>query len=98
MTKAELTDRIAQATGLTRIETEAVIEGFMICVRDALLTGNRVDLRGFGAFHVQHRAARAARNPVTGEEIAIASRYAPVFKPARELRDAVDAAHQNDDD
>ncbi len=93
MTKAELTERIAEATGLTRIETEAVIEGFMICVREALVEGNRVDLRGFGAFQVQHRAERSARNPVTGKEIAIPARYAPVFKPARELRDVVAAAH-----
>ncbi len=93
MTKAELTDTIAQATGLTRIETEAVIEGFMVCVREALAAGNRVDLRGFGAFHVQHRAARTARNPVTGEDLEVAERYRPVFKPSRDLVRAVDTAH-----
>ncbi len=95
MTKSELTDRIAQATGLTRVETEAVIEGFMICVREALVEGNRVDLRGFGAFHVQHRAARLARNPSTGKEIAIAARYRPAFRPARDFAAAVEAAHQS---
>lgn len=94
MTKAEITERIAQATGLTRIETEAVIEGFMVCVREALVQGNRVDLRGFGAFHIQHRAARVARNPATGEDLDIAERYRPAFKPSRELVREVNAAHQ----
>ena len=97
MTKSELTDRIAQATGLTRIETEAVIEGFMICVREALVEGNRVDLRGFGAFHVQRRGPRTARNPTTGDELKLGARFRPAFRPSRDLVAAVEAAHHQRD-
>lgn len=89
MTKADVVDRISQATGLTRVETEAVVEGFMICVQEALEAGDRVELRGFGVFAVQDRAARTGRNPATGEPLHLDARRVPVFRPSRELRDAV---------
>lgn len=100
MTKADMVERIATATGLTRVETEAVVEGFMVCVHDALAAGQGVELRGFGAFRVQERAPRVARNPSTGEVVDVPARRVPVFRPARELRLAVDdaAAHDPDDD
>ena len=92
MTKADLIDRIATGTGLTKIETEAVINGFMTTVRQALVEGDRLELRGFGVFRVQPRAARTTRNPVTKEVIDIPARHVPVFKPSKDFREAVDAA------
>lgn len=92
MTKADIVDRIAAGTGLTKIETEAVVNGFMTTVAQALKEGERIELRGFGSFRVQHRAARTARNPRTQEKIEIGPRYVPVFKVSQDLRDAVDAA------
>ena len=91
MTKADIVERIARSTGLTRVETEAVVEGFMILVRQALAEGQTVDLRGFGAFRVQARAPRLARNPATLEPVRVAARRVAVFRPARELRAAVEA-------
>ena len=90
MTKADIVERIAAATGLTRVETEAVVEGFMICVREALVRGDGVELRGFGSFRVQERAARLGRNPASGEPVPVPPRRLPVFRPARELRLVVD--------
>ncbi|GIV59365.1 MAG: DNA-binding protein [Rhodothermaceae bacterium] len=92
MTKSDIIDRVATGTGLTKIETEAVINGFIAVVKAALRQGERVDLRGFGAFKVQHRAARTARNPRTREEIEVPPQYVPVFKASRELRQDVDEA------
>ncbi|NBC15745.1 MAG: hypothetical protein GVY18_00340 [Bacteroidetes bacterium] len=92
VTKAELVDRIATGTGLTKIETEAVVEGFMTTVMQALEAGDSVELRGFGAFRIQHRAARTARNPQTQELMEIDERYVPVFRPSQEFRDIVDAS------
>lgn len=90
MTKADIIDRIATGTGLTKIETEAVVNGFITTLTEALNEGDGVELRGFGSFRVQHRKARKARNPQTNEEVRIAPRYVPVFRPSRELRKTVD--------
>lgn len=92
VTKADIIDRIAAGTGLTKIETEAVVNGFVATVRQALKQGERIDIRGFGTFKVQHRAARVARNPRTNEELHLEAQYVPVFKPSREFRQGVDEA------
>ncbi|GIV57480.1 MAG: DNA-binding protein [Rhodothermaceae bacterium] len=92
VTKHDIIDRVAAGTGLTKIETEAVVNGFLTVLRSALCAGERVDLRGFGSFRVQHRAARQARNPRTNEKITVPAQYVPVFKASRELREAVNEA------
>ncbi len=92
MTKTDIIERLAVGTGLTRIETEAVVNGLLAVVGEALEAGESVEIRGFGSFRVQHRRGRTARNPQTNEEIEIADRFVPVFRPSRDLRDAVDAA------
>ena len=97
MTKSDIVERIATGTGMTRIETEAVINGFIACVSEALESGEGVELRGFGTFHVQHRRARKARNPRTNEEIPVPARHMPLFRPSRSLRDKVDAAARRRD-
>lgn len=90
MTKADIVDRIAAGTGLTKIETEAVVNGFIATVVQALKEGDTIEIRGFGSFRVQHRAARVARNPRTNEEVEVADRYVPILRVSKELRDAVD--------
>lgn len=92
VTKADIIDQIAEGTGLTRIETEAVVNGFITTVMAALREGESVDFRGFGSFRVQHRAPRLARNPQTNEQIEVEERYQPTFKPARDFQQAVDQA------
>ena len=92
MTKADIVDRISEGTGLTKIETEAVVEGFMTTVAEALKEDERIELRGFVSFKVVRRAPRTARNPRTGEEVPVEARYAPVFDVSDLLREAVDEA------
>ncbi len=89
MTKADIVDRIAEGTGLTKTETEAVINGFMAIVKSAITEGEAVYLRGFGTFKAQRRAPRTARNPRTNEEVRVKERVLPVFKASQEFRDAV---------
>lgn len=91
MTKADIVDRIAEGTGLTKIETKAVVDGFMTVVAQALEEGERIELRGFGSFSVQHRAPRMARNPQTNEPIKVEARYVPVFTISPQLQERVDA-------
>ncbi|HET6567141.1 MAG TPA: HU family DNA-binding protein [Rhodothermales bacterium] len=92
VTKSDIIDRIAAGTGLTKIETEAVVNGFVATVIHGLTHGDSIEIRGFGSFKVQHRSSRSARNPRTNEEIELGERYVPIFKPSRELRDDVDRA------
>ncbi len=89
MTKAQIVERVALATGLTKLETEAVVEGFMQTVIEAVASGDGVELRGFGSFRLRERAARTARNPSTDEPVAVPARRVAVFKPAAEFRRAV---------
>ena len=90
MTKADIIDRIATGTGLTKIETEAVVNGFITTLIEAMKEDDGVELRGFGSFRVQLRKARKARNPQTNEEVRIGARYVPVFRPSKDLRRLVD--------
>ncbi len=90
MTKADIVDVISMATGLTKVETETVINGFLSTVSDALMEGQRVDFRGFGSFSVKKRAAKIGQNPGTGRAVPVPERYVPVFKPSKMLKEAVD--------
>lgn len=94
MTKADIVDRIAKGTGLTKIETKAVVEGFMTTVQQAMEEGERIELRGFGVFEVQHRAPRTGRNPQTNEPVPIDERFDPVFRPSDTFKEAVDDAQK----
>lgn len=94
MTKAQIIDRIATATGLTKLETEAVVDGFMLTVVGAVEAGELVELRGFGTFRARLRKARTARNPQTDEPVEVPRQFVPVFKPAAEFRRAVNETRQ----
>lgn len=97
MTKADIVDRIAKGTGLTKIETKAVVEGFMSTVKQAMEEGKRIELRGFGVYEVERRAPRTGRNPQTNEPVPIDERFDPVFRPSNKFREAVDEAHKERD-
>lgn len=90
MTKADIVDAIAQGTGLTKMETEAVVDGFLKTVADGLCRGETIELRNFGVFRVKERAPRIGRNPRTGEVVELDTQYVPHFKVSRELRQFVD--------
>ncbi len=63
MTKQEIVDIVSEATGLTKVETETVMNGVMGTIIDSLANNNRVELRGFGTFWIKHRIPKKARNP-----------------------------------
>ncbi len=91
MTKADIVDNIAAATGLTKVETEAVVDGFLATVSQALKDGKNIEIRGFGSFKVKKREPRVARNPRTGEEVFVQEHFVPIFKVSKELRSGVDS-------
>ena len=89
MTKADIVDIIASGTGLTKVETEAVVDGFIQTVIASLRDGKNIEIRGFGSFKVKKRKGRMARNPRTGEQVPVDDHYVPIFKVSKELKTVV---------
>ena len=89
MTKSDIIKEVAEGTGLTKVEIEAVLEGIILSVSDSLRKGERVDIRGFGSFIVKQRAARDARNPATREIVKLQERFIPAFKVSKLLKEIV---------
>ena len=89
MTKQEIVDVVSNATGLTKVETEAIMNGIMSTIIESLANNKRVELRGFGTFGIKHRMPKKARNPGTGDPIYLPERYVPTFKPSKLMRSRV---------
>lgn len=89
MTKADIVDIIAEGTGLTKIETQAVIDGFLATMRYSLGKEERIELRGFGNFKKVLRKERVARNPRTKEPVNVPEHYTVVFRPSKDLKEFV---------
>ncbi len=89
MTKADIVDRIAEGTGLTKVETEAVVDGFIDTVINALKEGKNIEIRGFGSFKVKKRKGRMARNPRTGAQVQVDEHFVPIFKVSKDLKNVV---------
>jgi len=89
MTKKEMAQHVAQRTGLTQMDTAAVIDGWLEALSGALEQGEHVEIRGWGTFKVIDRAPRTERNPRAGEKIKIPRRRAPVWKPSAHVKDRV---------
>ena len=89
MNKSELIDAIAANSGLSKADAGRALDGFTDAITSALAGGDSVSMVGFGTFAVKHRAARAGRNPRTGETIQIKASNNPAFKAGKALKDAV---------
>ena len=88
MTKSELITRLAERNPhLYQRDIENVVAAILDTVTDALARGDRVELRGFGAFSVKHRPARTGRNPRTGEKVEVEAKSVPFFKTGKEMRE-----------
>ena len=83
MTKAEIVNEVAKATGIEKIAVQNVIESFMESVKDSLANDNNVYLRGFGSFIVKKRAKKTARNISKNTTLIIPEHNIPSFKPAK---------------
>lgn len=92
MTKADIVDEIAKSTGLTKIETKAVVDRVFASIITAIAEGKRIELRGFGVFKHKSRKPRIARNPKTGDLVPLEKRYVPVFKPSPEFLNKVNVS------
>ncbi|MBP5689445.1 MAG: integration host factor subunit beta [Bacteroidales bacterium] len=89
MTKAEIVNEVAKATGIEKNSVMAVVEATMETVKESIVKGEPVYLRGFGSFIVKHRAEKAARNITKKTTITIPAHNIPAFKPAKVFVEAV---------
>ena len=89
MNKTELISTVAEAAGMSKKDTEQVLNTFFDTVQNTLKQKDKVQIPGFGTFEVRERAARTGRNPHTGETIEIAAAKVPAFKPGKSLKDAI---------
>ncbi|MEJ8570532.1 integration host factor subunit beta [Microbaculum marinum] len=88
MIKSELVQRIAQANPhLYQRHVEMIVNTILDEITAALARGDRVELRGFGAFSVKHRPARTGRNPRTGAKVSVEQKNVPFFKTGKEMRE-----------
>lgn len=89
MTKADLVDKIAAKSGLTKVAAEKALNAFLAAIKDELLAEGKLNLTGFGTFSVVTRQARKGRNPRTGAVITIPASNVVKFKAGRKLKDSI---------
>ena len=90
MNKLELIDAVRAETELTKYEVVAVVNLFFDEMANALVNGDRVEIRGLWSFYVKNYKAYAGRNPKTGEKVKVKGKKLPFFKPGVKLKERVD--------
>jgi len=97
VTKADLVEEVIRTTELPRKDSESVVETIFESIIQALQSGDKIEIRGFGSFRTRQRRGRIGRNPKTGEKVEVPPKRIPFFKPSKELKDFVNkpgaAAH-----
>ena len=88
-TKIDLVNAISHKTGLTKNETESVVNSLFESIIESLKEGKRIEIRGFGSFNIRQKNVRLARNPRTGDKVTVEAKKVPSFKISREFKLAV---------
>lgn len=89
MNKKELVNFVAENTEMTKKDSKVVIDAVLDGILDGLVADGKVSLTNFGSFSVTERAARKGRNPHTGDELDIPSKFAPKFRPSKNMKERV---------
>ena len=89
MTKADIVNEISKKTGIDKATAMTTVEAFMEAVKESMIGGNNVYLRGFGSFTLKKRAAKTARNTSKNTTLILPERKIPAFKPAKTFSTAV---------
>ncbi len=91
MTKRDLVEKLAERLkNLSQKDAELVVNTIFDSMTDALASGDRIEIRGFGSFQIRERRAREGRNPRTGDKVNVSSKKVPFFKVGKELKERVD--------
>lgn len=91
MTKADIVNEIAKSTGIEKVQVQQVVESFMENIKETMMAGNNVYLRGFGSFIIKRRAQKVARNISKNTTITIPAHNIPAFKPSKSFANEVKA-------
>ncbi len=91
MTKAALVADVAKTNGLTRIDAEVVVQTVLDSIVEALNSGEKVELRGFGSFRHRQRNPRQGRNPKTGEKVQVPAKKVAYFRPGKGLKEVINS-------
>ena len=90
MTKSELIEKVVQSHAMLNVKvSEIVVNTVFDSIEEALKSGDKVEIRGFGSFTIRERLGREARNPKSGEVVRIPSKKTPFFKTGKELKERV---------
>ena len=89
MTKADIVNEISEKTGIEKMAVQATVEAFMKTIRNSMVEGKNVYLRGFGTFVVKKRAEKIGRNISKNTTVVIPAHYIPAFKAAKTFSDRV---------
>ena len=92
MTKAEIVEQVAAQTRLPKQQTAEIVNIFLQSIMDALGTGDKVELRGFGSFRCRQRRPRTGRNPKTGLSVQVPAKMTPVFKASKAMQARLNSA------
>lgn len=96
MTKSELTELLSRKQNhLALKDVELVVKSLLEQMSQALATGERIEIRGFGSFSLHFRPPRVGRNPKTGASVSLPGKHVPHFKPGKELRERVNNLSQS---
>ena len=90
MNKSELIERLSEKSGLNIMQAEEVVNLIYRKMRDTMVNGGRIEIRGFGSFVVKEYQSYQGRNPKTGEKIAVPPKKLPFFKVGKELKERID--------
>ncbi len=91
MTRSDLIAVLASRfSSLVTKDAEIAVKEILEAIGNTLAQGDRVEIRGFGSFRLNYRQARTARNPKSGEAVAVAAKYVPHFQPGKEMRERVE--------
>lgn len=98
MTKSDLVARVSERTpGMSMKDSETVVNLIFDSMTEALMRGDKIEIRGFGSFKVKQRDAREGRNPRTGQEVKIPAKRTPFFKVGKELKERVNDGKASDE-
>ena len=89
MIKADLVDKIAKEMSISKQEAETGVNLFFQTIKEAIMNGEEIELRGFGSFRFRQRGARSGRNPRTGEPVQVPPKKVLYFKPSKLLKNLI---------
>ena len=98
MNKSELIEKLAEKTSLNVMQAEEVVNLIYKKMKDTMVNGGRIEIRGFGSFVVKEYQSYQGRNPKTGEKIAVPPKKLPFFKVGKELKERIDPAGAAEDE